>query len=123
MKKIIYFTAGAVVTSGEKADIAALNALAEPAYQVQVSNGSVLPNLGKTDEGGNVIEASDYVAGTIPDDYEGIDVFDPDAPPPPDVGTDKAIVADAQVLTLGEETFTFTIEDGEITAIAVGEAA
>lgn len=125
-KKIIYFTAGSAVTSDENADIAALNALAAPAYSVQVANASVPPNLGKTptEEGGDVVRLMDcdFVAGTIPDDYDDIAVIDPDAPPLPDVGDDHAVIADDQVLTIGAETFTFTVVDGEITAIAVGEA-
>ena len=62
-QKIIYFTAGAVPTFGEIADIAALNALCEPAYSVNVSNGSVLPNLGASG-GEPIIEECDFVAGT-----------------------------------------------------------
>lgn len=118
-KKIIYFTVGPAVTAGEAADIAALNALTEPAYSVQVSNGAVPPNLGKNSEGGNVIEACDFVAGTIPDDYDGVDTIDPDAPPAPDVGDDRAVVSNGQELTIGGSTYTFTIADGAITAIAV----
>lgn len=130
-KKIIYFTAGSVVTPGEAADIEALNALAVPTYSVQVANASVLPNLGQMpnpdpepEDPANVpiLMDCDFVAGTIPDDYDAIDVIDPDAPPAPDVGSDRAVVANEEVLTIGAETFTFTIVDGEITAIAVGEA-
>lgn len=132
-QKIIYFTAGAVVTPEEIADIDALNALCEPAYSLKVANAAVLPNLGMTpnpdpepdpEDPANVpvLMDCDLVAGTIPDDYSGKDEFDLDAPPDPDVGEDRIIIADGQVVTIGEETFTFTVEDGEITAIAVGEA-
>jgi len=132
-KKIIYFTAGAVATSGEKADIEALNALCEPAYSLSVANGSVPDNLGMTPnldpdpepedpEFVPLLQACDYVAGTVPSAYDGRDEIDPDAPPPPDVGADRAVISDGDVITIGEETFTFTIVDGEVTAIVVGGA-
>lgn len=132
-KKIIYFTAGASVTAEEKADIDALNALTVPAYSLKVANSAVLPNLGmmpnqdpdpepEAPENVPVLMACDLVAGTIPDEYAGKDEIDPDAPPAPDVGEDRAVVADGQVITVGEETFTFTVADGTITAIVVGEA-
>ncbi|WP_019170675.1 hypothetical protein [Pseudaminobacter salicylatoxidans] len=118
-KKIIYFTAGSAVTSAEKADIAALNALTEPAYSVQVSNGAVSSGLGKTGAGNSVLETCDYVAGSAPADYGVIPTFDPDDPPAPDVGASRAVVENGQSLTIGESTYTFTITDGAITAIAV----
>jgi hypothetical protein len=120
-KKIIYFTAGAVATVGEKADIAALNALCVPAYSVNVSNGSVAPHLGNSG-GSPILEASDFVAGTVPEGYEEVDVIDPDAPPAPDVGDTRAVIEDDQVITIGAATYTFTIAAGVITAIVVGEA-
>jgi len=120
-KKIIYFTAGSVVTSAEKADIAALNALAVPAYSVQVSNGSVPAGLGKTSDGGPVLETCDYVAGSAPAEYSDLPTFDPDDPPAPDVGASRAVVADGQEIEIGGTTYTFTITGGAITAIAVSE--
>lgn len=132
-KKIIYFTAAANVTPAEQADIDALNALTVPAYSLKVANAAVLPNLGmmpnpdpepdpEDPEIVPILMACDFVAGTIPADYSGKDEIDPDAPPVPDVGEDRAVVADSQVITIGEETFTFTVVDGAITAIVVGEA-
>jgi len=130
-KKIIYFTAGAVLTAGEKADIEALNALCEPAYSLNVANGAVSANLGMTPNPDPepedpalvpLLAECDFVAGTIPGDYATKDEIDPDHPPLPDVDESHAIVADEQVITIGEETFTFTVAGGEITAIVVGEA-
>ena len=85
-KKIIYFTDTAVPTSGEKAEIAALNAQAAAQYRVVVRN-SRKARLRTTPE------SADYLAGTaIPPNYRdgGVDVgtpiytaFDPAAPPSP----------------------------------------
>lgn len=59
-KKILYFLAGYAPTIAEAADIADLNTMAEPAYDVQVRNAGITHNE----------EASDLVAGTIPTAYE-----------------------------------------------------
>lgn len=59
-KKIIYFLAGYAPTAAETADIADLNAMASPAYEVVVRNAAITHNE----------EASDLVAGTIPTAYE-----------------------------------------------------
>lgn len=114
MKKIIYFTAGTTPTEEEAADIAFLNALVGQ-YELNVSNGAVAPNLG-TDE----IKTCDYVAGTIPAAYEEVEEFDVTAPPiPPAMIATQAVVTDEQEIVIGEETFTFTVVDNEITAIVV----
>lgn len=112
-KKIIYFTAGAVPTVGELADIAVLNSLSGPEYVVNVSNGAVDSGLG-------TIEASDYAAGTVPVDYSAVDVFSLTNPPAPAslIGT-QAVVYDTQALVIGPTTYTFTVVAGVITAIAV----
>lgn len=114
MKKIIYFTAGTTPTEQEAADIAFLNALVGQ-YELNVSNGAVVPNLGA-----DVIETCDYVAGTIPTAYDAVDEFDITAPPlPPAMIATQAVVTDEQEIIIGEETFTFTVVDNEITAIVV----
>ena len=59
-KKILYFQAGCAPTVAEAADIADLNAMALPAYEVLVRNAAITHNE----------EASDLVAGTIPTAYE-----------------------------------------------------
>lgn len=59
-KKILYFQADAAPTVAELADIADLNAMALPAYDVQVRNAAITHHE----------EASDLVAGTIPTAYE-----------------------------------------------------
>lgn len=111
-KKVIYFTAGSKPTSGELADIALLNSLAEPAYVVNVSNGAVDSGLG-------AIEVSDYAAGTVPGDYSAVDVFDLTNPPQPEnlIAT-QAVVYDTQELVIGLTTYTFTVAGGVITAIS-----
>lgn len=99
-KKIVYFTAGAVATAPEKADIAALNALTIPGYQVQVSNAAVPAGLGKDALGDDVLEACDFVAGTIPSDYAEVDVIDPSSPPAPALPSDQAVVADGGAIAV-----------------------
>ena len=113
--KIIYFTAGDVPTSGELADIAALNAFCD-GYSLTVSNGAVAPNLGA-----DVLDDADFVAGTVPALYDEVAVIDPDAPFATAVGAGNAIVADEDELTLAGSVYTFTVEDGAITAITVEE--
>lgn len=79
MSKIIYFTAGEVATEGELEDIAAINAKAVAPYEVVVRRGDAVSN-----EYGAGIEDADFVAGTIPADYddsEEFPVFDIDSEP------------------------------------------
>ncbi|QZA70453.1 hypothetical protein AH03_40 [Erwinia phage AH03] len=114
--KIIYFTASEKATTAEIADIAALNAITEPYYALQVRNGRV-PNVWGS------LETADYVAGTIPDAYEDVPVIDPDSPPAPGLSDTQAIVSTGQVVTIGTATYTFTVVDNVITAIAVGTTA
>jgi len=63
-KKIIYFLAGMAPTAAETADIADLNALAAPAYEVLVRNAA------EAGAATHPEEASDLVAGTIPTAYQ-----------------------------------------------------
>jgi hypothetical protein len=69
--KIIYFTAGDVPTTEELAEIAAWNAFVN-SYSLTVSNGSVAPGLGLDGEGDPFLDGADFVAGTIPEAYAGI---------------------------------------------------
>lgn len=59
-KKILFFTAGTLATAGELAQIAALNAMAVPGYEVGVRNSQASGSFGAG------IEDCDLVAGTIP---------------------------------------------------------
>lgn len=113
-KKVVYFTAGINATAGELADIAKLNAAAEPQYEVLVANGAANAEYGETDR----IIPSDYVAGTVPSVYSEVDVIDPDAIPNQALTATQAIVEDAQVLDVdGGGTVTLTIEGGVITGV------
>ncbi len=128
-KKVVYFTAGINATAGELADIAKLNAAAEPQYEVLVANGAANAEYGETDR----IIPADFVAGTIPDVYrvDGDPLedpvypeIDPDAIPNQALTATQAIVNDAQVLDVdGGGTVTLTIEGGVITGVvyAAGE--
>ena len=116
---IIYFTAGFAPTTEEAADIAALNAFCT-GFSLTVSNGSVPPNLGSNALGAPLLDNASYAAGTVPSLYSEVPLIDPDNPFDVAVGADSVVITDADVLTIGEETFTFTIEDGAVTAIVVG---
>lgn len=85
--KIIYFTAGPVATAAEKIAIDKLNAIAEAPYSVYTRNavGGFKYGAGK--------ESADYVAGTIPSDYNGVPVIDPDNPPEPTLPATDAVVS------------------------------
>lgn len=91
MKKLIYFTAGPVATTGELAAIAKINASAAKPLDVLVMNSKASTAYGA----GNA--AADYVAGTVPSAYSAVTVFNPDAPPAPDnLPTTQAVVANGQ---------------------------
>lgn len=94
LKKVIYFTAGDVPTTGEKADIAKLNAAAVAPYDVAVRSG--IRSLGTA---GNY-ESADYVAGTVPASapWNAIDVLDPDAIPNQNVSDTQVILNDGDTL-------------------------
>lgn len=106
-KRILYFTAGAALTEQEKADIEALNALAEPQYRVTVHNGDVDPDY---------LVPGDFAAGAVPDDYEELPVFDPENPPGPELPDTQAIVTDGQSLEVEGGTVTLAVEDGVVSA-------
>lgn len=110
-QKIIFFTAGQVVTSAEQAEIDKIgSALVDPAFRLVIRNGA-----GDNYVGGD-IEAADYVFGTIPDAYSETAAFDPDDPPDiPLPSATSAIVKDGQDIAGTGGTFTITVEDGEIT--------
>lgn len=63
MKKIIYFTAGPVATSGELSEIAELNTRTSPGYTVSVRNGASSSSYGYGKE------SADLVAGTVPSSH------------------------------------------------------
>ncbi len=128
-KKVVYFTAGINATSGELADIAKLNAAAEPQYEVLVANGAANAEYGETDR----IIPADFVAGTIPDVYrvDGDPLedpvypeIDPDAIPNQALTATQAIVNDAEALTVpvtGTYTTTATVSvaNGVVTGIVL----
>lgn len=96
-KKVVYFTAGINATAGELADIAKLNAAAEPQYEVLVANGAANAEYGETDR----IIPSDYVAGTVPSVYSEVDVIDPDAIPNQALTPTQATVSVANGVVTG----------------------
>lgn len=111
-QKLIYFTADTVPTVDETAEIAALKAMAAPRYEVFVRN-----RLGSQQYGAGA-ESFDVVAGTPPDG----DLYDEaDVVLPGDEVTIRDGFALEDVTPSGEytDTVTFTVEDGEITAIVL----
>jgi len=65
-KKIIYFTAGPTPTATELSEIAVLNDKTLPGFDIKVKNGAGDNSYGYG------IEASDFVAGTIPTAYNAV---------------------------------------------------
>ena len=106
---MLYFTAGAIATTDERAEIAAINAQAAAPYQVNVRRGD---GVGSINYGAG-IEACDYVAGTPPMAYVSKPVYDPDAPPAPVLPSTQAVVTSGQVVA-GK---TITVVNNVITAI------
>ncbi len=94
-KKVLFFTAGDVPTTDEKAAIAKLNAEAVAPYDVGVRSG--IRSLGTT---GN-FEACDYVAGTVPNvaPWNAKPVINPDSIPNQSLSSTQAIVTNAQKIT------------------------
>ena len=62
--KVLYFIAGNVPTVSELADIALLNAAAEPVYEIGVRS-----NLQPAEYGVDRLEPAVYVAGTVPETF------------------------------------------------------
>ncbi len=109
MTKILYFTAGPVPTTEEKADIDALNTLTGAKYTLGVRNRLVSQNFGAG------AEACDAVSGTPPSGapWNAKPVFDA-----ANAGGGFAPVYDNMSLEIeGDGTYVFTVEDGAITAI------
>jgi len=65
-QKILFFTAGQTPTAAELAQIAALNALTTPGYEVGVRFADASHSYG------NGIESADLVAGDIPTAYNAV---------------------------------------------------
>lgn len=118
MAKVLYFTAGPVATTEEKAAIAALALSAEAPIIFGVRSATGDHNFGSGPE------PTDYVYGTVPTAYNAKPVYDPEAPPAPSVGSSQAVVTDGievEGVTLtgtagASKTMVLTIVDGEITA-------
>lgn len=94
-KRVIYFTADTVPTSGELAAIAKLNTAAEKPYEVTVMNGSANTKYGET----NRLAPCDFVAGTVPTIYNAKAVIDPDAIPVQNLPNTQAVVTNNQKIT------------------------
>lgn len=111
-KKVLYFTAGDVPTTDEKADIAKLNAEAVASYEVGVR--SAIRGLGTT---GN-FEATDYVSGTVPNvaPWNAKPVIDPDDIPNQSVSDTQVVLNDGDELdAVGGGTIAVAIVDGVAT--------
>jgi hypothetical protein len=114
-KKIIFFTASGLPTSGELAAIAALNAYTLQPFEVIVQNGAANPNYGA---GKN---PADYVAGTVPTAYNAVPVFNPASPPASSLPSTNAIIKSGQELTIPVtgvyiSKVTLTVVNGVVTA-------
>jgi hypothetical protein len=115
-KKVLFFTAGIVPTSGEIADIAKLNAAAEKQYEVVVMNGAANTKYGET----NRLVPGDYVAGSVPAIYEIEDEddnriypeIDPDEIPNQALTDTQAIINDGDEFAVTGGTVSVEIADG-----------
>lgn len=117
-KKVIYFTAGSLPTTNELADIAKLNAAAQPDYEVHVYKAGVPQST--------PIRAADYVAhdgATIPTEYSAVTVMDPDNIPLAPLPDSQAIVIDGDVLSVKNSagadahSATLSVSGNSITAL------
>lgn len=119
MVKVIYFTAGAIATAPELAEIAKFNAAAVAPLEVVVRRGD---GVGSQEYGAGE-EAADFVAGTPPapyDDAEDYPVADPDNPPLGGaLGPLQAVVTNGQEIEVTGGTATITVVAGEITEIVI----
>lgn len=112
-KKVIFFTAGDVPTSGELASIAKLNAEAVAPYDVAVRSG-IRPM-----QSGGPLEACDYVSGTVPTAYNAKTVINPDSISNQSLSSTQAIVTNGQQITSGGTTYIITVVNNVVTAIDV----
>lgn len=112
-KKVIYFTAGDVPTTDEKAAIAKLNAEGVAPYEVAVRS-AIRPM-----SSGGPLEACDYASGTIPTAYNAKPVINPDAIPNQSLLPTQAIVSNGQQITSGGVTYAITVVNNVVTAIDV----
>lgn len=104
-KKVLYFLAGSEPTSDETTAIAALQTQLDVSIQVRAASP-----VAETNE----LETCDYVAGTVPTDFEAKPVYTSGSTLP----ATQAVVSNGQTLTLDGHTYTFTVADGAVTAIA-----
>lgn len=112
--KILYFTAGAVPTTEEKADIAALESLVAPAYLIGVRAANANPSYGAGAEQTDMVAGSPPLTG-VGEAYEETPVFDPDS-----ALEGFATILDGQEIVIaGTGTFAFTVVDGAITDIVL----
>lgn len=102
MLKVIYFLGTNVATSGELAEIAALNARAVAPFDVVVRNSEGVNDYGTGPE------AADYVMGTRPTAYADTEDF-PALP-------ESALVETGTVLPVTGGTVEITVTDGVVSA-------
>lgn len=107
-EKVLYFTADRVPTSGEQAEIDLIAPRTDAQFTLGIRNAIDPTGTGSA-------ETCDYVAGSPPDDYSGVDVLDPEDLPAPSLAGNQAVITDGVAIEGTGGTFTPTIEDGEIT--------
>lgn len=112
MTKVLFFTAGALATSGELAAIAAITALNMEPIEVGIRNPDANPNYGAGPE------ETDFVAGTVPDLYTEVPVFDPGDFGPTLTAT-QAIVSNGQVIAVAGGNATITVVNNVVTNIVI----
>lgn len=105
MEKIVYVTAGLEATAGELAEIAKLNALVGPHYELHIVNGAKLVEA--------EARSADYVAGDFanaPPYDDGYTEIDPDnLPDHPAISANQVILRDGDTLTLESAAGTVSV--------------
>lgn len=118
--RILYFTAGETPTVDEAAEIAGLNAVAAPKYEVLVRRGDSIPSATNNNYGHGP-EACDFVAGTPPTAYNASPVFDPDSEPTT-VGPGDTIAVHNSAASKTVNGTADIVDDAVVVALAATEA-
>ena len=118
-EKVVYFTAAALPSAAELVDIAAIEAVADARYTVDVRNGLASMDYGSGEDTDFVYAASATGLSGCPTAYQsGYTLFDQDDPPEPDLIATKGTVDDGEVMASTGDAgdITFSVADNVVTA-------
>lgn len=113
-KTLLYFTASAVATADELADIKALDVLTKAPFDVRVMNAEVADNMGVDPATSKpILRPADYAEGAVPDAYSELPKLGINLP------FGAALVLNGDEIEIGDTTYRFTVFDGVITNVEV----